>query len=319
MLFFTLSGFLMTVLYSDKKFNQYEATKYLIARFARIYPLFFFVIFTSFLIYTYVDPAFAYDMSLNKFIRHAILIGHTSVFWTIPPEIQFYLVFVLIWLVLQRYKYGTSAMLFFSFLLLIILSSLDYPGPKHFVGSVINFFLAGVFAAAIYKKWSERIRSKVTGYELSILLGVYVLMWPGLSRALFGLDYDNAVRDVWKNDWFALMTALIVLFAAIENDHLSRVLSSRLLRWLGAVSFSMYLIHVPLLNYAMQINITNGAPLYVAYGGFWVVLIILAHASLMYLENPMRRRINLWGEHAVIPLLKGTKLYFKALCRKCGM
>ena len=79
--------------------------RFLKARFARIYPIYFLTVLVSFLIYTFIDPNFTYDMSLGQFVRHVFALGTISVFWSIPPEIQFYVVFLGIWSLISLVKY----------------------------------------------------------------------------------------------------------------------------------------------------------------------------------------------------------------------
>ena len=66
MLFFTLSDFLMTTLYSKEAFTHTEAARYLIARFARIYPLYITVVIISFLIYSFVDSTFFFPRHIDS-------------------------------------------------------------------------------------------------------------------------------------------------------------------------------------------------------------------------------------------------------------
>ena len=94
-IFFSLSGFLMALLYGDRRM---DAANYLVHRFARIYPVYLVsVLFVTALTAIY-GSGYIYPIEgLEQFIRHLMLAGSTGVFWSIPPEIQFYLFFLLIY------------------------------------------------------------------------------------------------------------------------------------------------------------------------------------------------------------------------------
>ena len=77
---------------------------------------------------------------------------------------------------------------------------------------------------------------------------------------------------------------------------ISSILASKPLFWLGEISFSLYLCHVPILSalsyLAVFAEIESGGIF-----GFWavVVSIIVAHLLFLYVEMPARRWLrNLW-------------------------
>lgn len=95
--FFTLSGFLMAFLYGRRSFTAANAFSYAVSRFARIAPLYLCVIIASWLIRTYIDGGFIYDINEHNLLRHLFFSGSEGVFWSIPPEVQFYGFFLLLW------------------------------------------------------------------------------------------------------------------------------------------------------------------------------------------------------------------------------
>jgi len=288
MLFFSLSGFLITVLYLERKFSLASAIQYTTARFARIYPIYFLVIFCSFIIYNFIDPGFVFDMSPWQFVRHVFATGTIGVFWSIPPEIQFYVVFVGIWGLIGSVKHGLPIFLAIATPIVVFLSLQGKASGTALLTGNIQFFLAGWAAGLIYMRFGDYVRRFATGFEIPVLLTMFVIAWPENFAALFGWRHE-----FWDEDLFAVATGLIVLFAATGKDVLHGFLSSRVMRWFGSVSFFMYLVHVPLLVYAFQLHEAFQINRYVAYGGFWVVIILLSHLSLNYYEKPCRRIINI--------------------------
>ncbi|HWY10488.1 MAG TPA: acyltransferase [Bacteroidia bacterium] len=97
-LFFMLSGFLMGQLYLDKQFTNKNLHGYIKARIARIFPLYFLILLTSFLISNYIYTGFYYDFRNQvKFITGLFFLGAPYELWTVPIEVQFYGCFILFW------------------------------------------------------------------------------------------------------------------------------------------------------------------------------------------------------------------------------
>jgi peptidoglycan/LPS O-acetylase OafA/YrhL len=91
MLFFLLSGFLMSLLYLDTKFSRANIKRYLLARAGRVLPLYLIIVFSSYLL-TQNNYDILYNIpDLNSLKGHLLFMHGESVLWSIPPEIQFYL------------------------------------------------------------------------------------------------------------------------------------------------------------------------------------------------------------------------------------
>lgn len=115
MIFFVLSGFLMSFLYLNKDF---EVKKYIVSRLARVLPLFVFVVLLSFLSQQIFSNGVFYKiLDVNSLISHLFLLSGVSVLWTIPTEIQFYILFIpLCWLFIFRNIYISLGIVFFYFI-----------------------------------------------------------------------------------------------------------------------------------------------------------------------------------------------------------
>ena len=97
MLFFLLSGFLMSYLYLGQEFNKVNIKRYFLARVARVVPLYLIVVLSSYLL-SIGDYNSLYNISNhNTLIGHLLFVYGESVLWSIPPEIQFYFIFIIFW------------------------------------------------------------------------------------------------------------------------------------------------------------------------------------------------------------------------------
>ena len=95
MLFFLLSGFLMSYLYLDRGFNKVNVKGYLLARAGRVLPLYLVVVLSSYYL-TQAGSDFLYNIpDFNALLGHLLFLHGESVLWSIPPEIQFYFIFLI--------------------------------------------------------------------------------------------------------------------------------------------------------------------------------------------------------------------------------
>lgn len=97
----------------------------------------------------------------------------------------------------------------------------------------------------------------------------------------------------------ALVIFPLVVVACLEVPWLARALSARPLRFLGDISYSVYMVHVPLQLVAL--SVLGGRPwpterpwAFFAYAGAVIAVATLSHR---YLELPMQRRLRA----AVVP------------------
>ncbi|MCA9477136.1 MAG: hypothetical protein KC563_15230, partial [Nitrospira sp.] len=75
------------------------------ARIGRVFPLYLALIILSFTISNYVYKDFYYAIEKWEYLWEAVLfLGAPYAFWTIPVEVQFYLIFMGFWWCHHRWK-----------------------------------------------------------------------------------------------------------------------------------------------------------------------------------------------------------------------
>lgn len=98
-LFFGLSGFLMAYLYYDKTPTLENIRDYTINRIARVLPLFYIVAIFVTVCFAAFDYSFLKVTSWKQVAGNLFLLRGSSVLWTIPVELHFYVVFVGLWFI----------------------------------------------------------------------------------------------------------------------------------------------------------------------------------------------------------------------------
>jgi len=95
-LFYSLSGLLMAKLYLGRKIDLDALRIFIWRRGARVLPLYYFALSIGALFLWINISPFEIESS-RDIIRAGLMLHGTGVLWSIPVEIQFYCIFVLIW------------------------------------------------------------------------------------------------------------------------------------------------------------------------------------------------------------------------------
>jgi peptidoglycan/LPS O-acetylase OafA/YrhL len=277
-IFFSLSGFLMAVLYGDRKF---DATDYLVHRFARIYPVYIVSVLVVIALSAIFRGAYLYPIEGSvQIARHIAMIGSTGVYWSIPPEIQFYLFFLLIWLwFLDPRKFQWVAVLSAAFL--VVAGYFGFAGPGILLTSKLPYFLFGTLAGRMFAKQTHPLAGNALVGIVTLGLIVFFFLSPGFfpeTLPFWGLTS-------------ALTGAVIVYLAACGSSVSDFVLASRPLRFVGKISFSLYLFHLPVIFLGM--HFLNGHMLpEVALAISIAISYLVAWLSYLVIEDPARRLLT---------------------------
>jgi peptidoglycan/LPS O-acetylase OafA/YrhL len=301
--FFVLSGFVLALSYGSASWDSNSLIRYGVGRFARLYPTYLLtlLIVSPFITdYLFPDgrvaPAFS-EQATQLTIYSFALQGWSkpSVFWNTPAwslscELFFYLCFPFIAVCLRRgsrLKILPAAAA--SVLLPVLLPRLGIPAawkPLHHLAD----FLLGIAAAGVYELLAKPaagfLRNGVWLYAPAAALGTAVIVFSdSVSRSM---DLNSALRPLY---------GALIIGLALGGGLPARVLSTRMAMHLGKASYSMYILHIPLLwwykrfwwSQPRYLTQTVSAMVYLAG-----VVIISAVVSRL-VEEPANRRIREWG------------------------
>lgn len=290
MLFFLLSAFLMTVLYMDRQPTTPAMRGYGVARVARILPLYVAIVVLSWLAQQTGLPWLtktAYDITTVKsLVSHLLTLYGTQVLWTIPAELHFYVIFAALWWLRPRLPWALPV---FCIAVLGVFASGHWPlGPKAPVNGFpidlpllrgLPFFTVGMIIGLAYNRWrpAERIRHHAFVLALPMLL----LLYPAILERLTGWTYSM---------WFtpAILLAMAAIFAVLVFlvPDGNPVLENRIGDHLGKISYSLYLLHFPILLLFTATGLAQGV------GGLALYLattVLAASATYRFYEFPTRR------------------------------
>lgn len=279
-LFFMISGFVITMTL-DRCDGVMD---FCVSRFARLYPVYWFAVIVSFLaVVTAGLPGrevSAADAAINlTMCQHFVGIPDVdSIYWTLYIELCFYIIMGLL-LALGIARHAVPALLI---LVAVNLSGFNYtwlfdiPGwwriepffpriPLDLLEHV-HLFLIGVIAFESRKAWKW-------WHPIVLLIGLY----------------DAKHGNTWEHVFVIAAIGLIV-FAATRWEF--RILCSRPLVLLGAISYSLYLIHANIgfiiIRWGYQMGIAGEITVIVTVA----LMIALAIGMTYLIERPANRAIR---------------------------
>jgi peptidoglycan/LPS O-acetylase OafA/YrhL len=288
-LFFVLSAFLLFYRFCvrDDPADSRILGRYFERRILRIYPLYTFVLLGGVLASVFGYRWF-YELSPREFLQNFLLLDGKGVFWTIPVEFKFYFlmpVLAMVFVYLCRKGY-------FAFLLvlsvLVGMVRLAYPlgGYEGESLSLPYYFsiFAGGCAAAIVFSW--RKASWGSGWVLEgagvISLLLLLVTVPGVLGFLTGEGRPDW-RFVRSLDFYAVCCSVLVLATASSAKILGCLFASGPLVNAGKYSFSIYLLHMPVLKVTKSLLSPDSA-------AYWVLCVVgVYHVSkwtYLWIERP---------------------------------
>ncbi len=319
-LFFVLSGFLIGGILLDQRAatNYYQV--FYLRRLCRIFPLYYLTLLLFFglialgatrlspWLFDKPLPALAYLTFTQNYwsVWFVAKFGYPAfwpgVTWSLAVEEQFY---VIIAVVIRKLKRGLLPLLIVFIVLAPVLRTICYFAFSQ--GALMSYLwlpmradapLLGVLVAYAWRQ--PAMHAWVLAHQKRFVIASLML-----GGALIGLNVwrqelalsGSSVMATIGYTWVAVFYAcLLCLVLAQPEGRLALGFCFRPLRWLGEISYGVYLIHIPVLGlcHALALGqtptITNRRELAVAMGAFLLTL-ILAAVSWRGFERPILR----WG------------------------
>lgn len=294
-IFFVLSGFLMSYLYARSHWDLNSIFCYGIARAARIAPVYWLVVSICIVI-SYAEPNGNFVLQIvggQSIARHYLFGASTFIFWSIPPEIQYYIFFLVVWYAVacRAKQPGVLALLALLCAVLLLTHNL-WPGLS--LPKTLNLFLAGSIAGLVPRNiWTTCLEKRVLPYlQLAALALLLVPLWLYPSQP-----------KLYEASELGLAIAVAVYLLSIPTRWTTFVFASPISRRIGRASFSIYLMHMLVFHFGARwlgLSRETYDPLWLALGLAGVVLPMIASR---YVEIPLQRVTRRFLEAAILPLV----------------
>lgn len=269
-LFFVLSAYLLTRLWGGAAFDRVNIATYLVHRAARVLPLFWLSVPVYVVLYR--------ETTWNGAVCAAAVSCAWSL-WTIPVELQFYAVFLILWRDMQAGRPMRGLVCCFiaiaaigAFMFGTGVDNIRFPMWAHF------FFVGSAIAMRLPPGPSAR-RGAASGVAAILFFFVSI---PGLRMALGLPTLENNLDPL-------VIASVVVLFVAtLRSRPLAMGFEHGWARAAGRISFGVYVIHWPVLIVVERIGLRGVTALLL----YVVVSIGLAIASARFVEAPAKRAVN---------------------------
>ena len=270
-LFFVISGF---CLYLSARRKPQSTGDYYVNRVARIYPAYLFALIVSAIIVGLIDGYWnGWDVAIKALFLHGFVQAYNVTIngslWSMASEVQFYVAFPLLALFMKRRGPWVSLALALPLCLGFRIAVAHLPDAGVIVGGIIRVvFLSDLLFG--------RLVEFVAGMAVA---SVYLDHRPALRRwsayavlPLMAFGYLARGRDI---GWLAepalgLGYAALVAFAV---TWLTEIQTSSPFAVMGRASYSLFLIHIPLLALVAPIVLR-------AHAGPYVLMVLLLAVGL---------------------------------------
>ncbi len=306
-LFLVLSGFIFTY---GSAGREIEYGKFLLNRILRIYPLMIALMFVGVSFYasqlnsTQVLETLLPVQNLRGAYATTYLGSYNVLFWAITVEFQFYLIFPFLHRqLLRRGVPGLLPLLVFLLLArwstLLIADSAIFGNPRDLsywtLLGRLDQFLIGMIAAAVARRLT--LASRLLRLALPLgLVGLGVALY--LFNQLGGWPVESGWKILWPTCEAALWALVVLGYLALlhgRNGWISKAIAG-----VGTISYSMYLMHLIVLDIFVHHGLVIHAPrppfLAALFTGlFYVFPAVVLVSTLTYhaIEKPfldLRRR-----------------------------
>lgn len=300
-IFFILSGFLITmVIYNQIEENRFSFKSFYMKRVFRIFPMALIVLLLSFMISSQILFKNEFEEFL-KYFHYAITFRSNILsmqeldyfdlgvnfkplvhYWSLAVEIHFYLIIpFILYYFLKKDQIKQLFLVVLAFILCSIIYSITYidsRGNYFSTFSRIYEFLIGVGVFLFYKyKNNNYTINKQIFNLLNIIIMAFIF-----SIIIIDLEILNTIKSLI----ISLLVAILILNNIIFN-YKNIFLENRILSNIGLISYSLYLIHYPVLAFS---RIIYGRELFISES--LILLLVIFFLSILSYEYIEKRFIH---------------------------
>jgi peptidoglycan/LPS O-acetylase OafA/YrhL len=290
--FFVLSGFVLARTYAETRWNGPTLGRFFTARFARIYPVYLasVIMVSPFIIESMVKSTWSsarratvltdYLLVLQGWVP-SLGVGWNTPAWSLTCEFFFYLCFPLLFLALRNVRWTGAAVALATAVMMP--TAFDRMGASWSWQPVFHLgdFIAGIAAARIYAMLAPKCGWLRRGYWLylpAIGVGLWLITHPDTVKPT-GFDVGTFLR---------VLNVLMLIGLALSGGWLAKGLAGPRSDFLGKASYSMYVLHVPILWWTGRYFVHGQMHPPLVIGAGIYLLLVIGASALIYqrLEAP---------------------------------
>jgi peptidoglycan/LPS O-acetylase OafA/YrhL len=299
-IFFVISGFLMFQIYSERESNKIRS--FYFRRLKRLLPAYLFVSLATTFIFFLVALPFERVSLVTQNLYANFLISNfyywsenqyfvsgglrpLLTFWSLALELQFYLIFPIIFTIIKKFYKLFWVIILFSALMHVFLTIVSPETAFFLLPARMWEFLLGTVVAY---KLNSQMESKYIGPRIFYVASLVLILSIFLSPLAKNLE------SFFPNFVVVIITTFLLRegFSVAENQGILR----RIFLIIGRYSYSIYLVHLPIICFIsyqpFSGNLKPNSDLEV---NFLSILVIAFFSYLLFhlVENPFRKIKNL--------------------------
>lgn len=289
-IFFTLSGFLITTLLLEERgrFGRFSLTDFYRRRMARLAPALFLAVALAVVVevivvgrvadWTLVAGALTWTSNVTMMDGQSPITPLTHT-WSLAVEEQFYVLWPLVLLVLVRFRRTFVVMALAYLALASVVTRIQVFDPTVYLGHSYlgldtradQLLIGAILAVASVGSRDRRVSAWWAVPPVALILVVGLLPYRSLLTPTI-----------------VALSAAAVLFVATRTS--VPWLEGRRLMWVGVHAYGIYLYHRPI---GMAVDAAVPGDSWWVAAPFTVgVTLVVAWASLRWVENPIRKRFR---------------------------
>jgi peptidoglycan/LPS O-acetylase OafA/YrhL len=266
------------------------------ARIARIYPVYAFslLVVSPFIWDAMMRPTRTASHKISLLTDYTFLlqgwkgnlgVGWNTPAWTLSCEFFFYLCFpLLLPLIMKAGKWWLAAVLILTTVVPAALPYYGVPGQWKPVYHLADF-VAGIAASRIFDLSNAQWRGRgLWLYLPATIAGILLIIHPQTMQGTHG-DLNTGLRP---------LNVLALVGLAYGGGFLANWLSGATMDYLGKASYSLYILHVPVLWWYSQWAVHRHSGLPRLAASVLYILLVVGTSVLVFrwIEVPMNRRVR---------------------------
>lgn len=250
--FFVLSGFVLARTYGAIERTRTSLLQYFTGRFARLYPVYLLslLIVTPFIIQAKDEPK-AWLIAMHLTLTQGWFAGHYTAGWNTPAwslscEMFFYAVFP--WAVAPVIKFRRGQLAVLAALCCVLPQLMVAAGISDQIKPLFHLpdFVLGIAVSRAFDLLTAGPRKPHAS------LGPALYLPAAIASALLIAFATDLPKPLHLDTLLRPLNALLLLGLGLGGGLIARLLSTRPVVYLGKSSYSMYILHVPVLWWAVS-------------------------------------------------------------------
>ena len=299
-LFFVISGFVLSIIFfGDEKISYFS---FVIKRILRLYiPYLISITFAILLCLSFsrggirglgnlFNKLWVAPIDMKLVINHLLFLGDYNVFsiniviWTLIHEMRISFIIPLLVLLAKRFSWKVNLAVGICFAILgtgihLIVQEPYQPAYK-------SLFYVLMFTTGILLSKNRNSLIKLFhSFSRKIKLILFIM---GLILYI----YSDFLLNPILIDWTATVAVSLLLITSISSSYISHLLLWKPFQFLGKISYSLYLYHLPILLSIIYL-FYGKLPLLIIDGISFIIAILISTLAWRFIEKPSMKLANI--------------------------